>query len=210
MSATDKTEKYDRAAPRFTEGEYGDPRRYFARRAEIVLSLGPPLLPGETLLDLACADASFAEPVLAAGLRYVGVDASERMVEVARSRLGQRARIELGDLHGYCPAAPVAATVCFRSLHLVSDRTAFFRHVGGFTEKKLVFDVSPRRDSLAELRSQLRAAGFERIASRPFFVPQHYALPRPLAAALQAAERAGPLARLLLAFKFSYLCAAWR
>ena len=204
------TEKYDRAAERFTEEEYGDPGRYFARRAEIVLCLGPPLLPGETLLDLACADASFAEPVLAAGLRYVGVDASERMVNVARSRVGGRARIELGDLDSYCPDEPVATTTIFRSLHLVSDRAAFFRHVGGFTEKKLVFDVSPRRDSLAEVRSELRAAGFERIAMRPFFVPQHYALPRPLAAALQAAERAGPLARLLLAFKFACVCAAWR
>jgi hypothetical protein len=36
------------------------------------------------------------------------------------------------------------------------------------------------------------------------------ALPRAAAAALQALERSGPLARVLLAFRFSYLCAAFR
>ena len=35
-------------------------------------------------------------------------------------------------------------------------------------------------------------------------------LPRPVASALYAFERSGPLARLLLAVRFSYLCAAFR
>ena len=40
---------------------------------------------------------------------------------------------------------------------------------------------------------------------RPFFVPQTVALPRPLGRALVAAERAGPLARLALRFRFTYV-----
>jgi hypothetical protein len=61
--------KYDEAAERFTEQEYGDPRRYFSHRAELVVSLGPRLEPGDEVLDLACADAGLAEPLLARGLR---------------------------------------------------------------------------------------------------------------------------------------------
>ena len=35
--------KYDELAERFTEHEYGDPRRYFRHRVEIVLRLGEPV-----------------------------------------------------------------------------------------------------------------------------------------------------------------------
>jgi len=80
--------KYDEVAERFTEQEYGDPRRYFSHRARLVVSLGPRLEPGDEVLDLACADAGLAEPLLDRGLRYTGVDASGAMVAVARRRLG--------------------------------------------------------------------------------------------------------------------------
>jgi hypothetical protein len=63
---------------------------------------------------------------------------------------------------------------------------------------------------VADVRDDLRAAGFDRLELRPFFSPQRVALPGPAAAALRALERSGPLARLLLAVRFSYLCAAFR
>jgi SAM-dependent methyltransferase len=200
------SEKYDALAVRFTEHEYGDPERYFGRRAALVASLGPRLVPGDTVLDLACADGSAAPALLARGLRYVGVDASEAMVEVARTRLPVE-QIDVGDLLAYEPPVPVAATTIFRSLHFVEDRVAFFRHVAGFSERKLVFDFSPRRYALAEIRDELRAAGFTALATRPFLVPQHARLPAPAAAVLAAAERT-PLARLLLRYRFALICAA--
>ena len=43
---------------------------------------------------------------------------------------------------------------------------------------------------------------------RPFFVPQTRALPAPAAAALRAAELSGPIARIALRFRFTYLCTA--
>jgi SAM-dependent methyltransferase len=204
------SEKYDALAERFTEHEYGDPTRYFAHRADLVLRLGGPLRPGDRLLDLACADAASAEPLLAAGLAYRGVDASERMVEVARARLRGRGEVELGDLLAYVPPAPVAATTIFRSLHFVADRRAFFAHAATYTEQKLVFDANPRRIPLEALRAELAAAGFERVERHPFFVPQHAALPAPLARVLERAEEIGPLARALLARRFSVLVAAVR
>jgi hypothetical protein len=82
--------------------------------------------------------------------------------------------------------------------------------VASYTEKKFVFDLNPRQFEPAKLRSELREAGFDRLVEQPFFVPQTHALPRPAAAALEAAEQVKPLARLLLAVRFTYLCAAFR
>jgi SAM-dependent methyltransferase len=202
--------KYDQAAERFTEVEYAEPGRYFSHRADILVSLGPRLVPGDRVLDLACADASFAEPLIAHGLAYTGVDVSEPMVDVARRRLGDRAELIAGDAIAYVPPEPVAATTIFRSLHVVGDRVAFFRHVASFTEKKLVFDVAPRLEPLDRLRSQLRDGGWDRVETRPFFVPQNVRLPRPVGAALTLAERLPLLAALLLRRRFAVLVAAYR
>jgi SAM-dependent methyltransferase len=203
-------EKYDELAERFTDHEYGDPARYFGHRAEIVVSLGPPLDPGDGILDLACADGSAVPPLADRGLRYLGVDASEAMLDVARRRHGVRARFELGDLLTYEPSEPVAATTIFRSLHFVDDRVGFFRHVAGFTAKKLVFDVAPRRYAVEDLRRELAAAGLTALATRPFLVPQHGRLPGPAAAGLQALENVRPVASALLRRRFALLCAAFR
>ena len=53
-------EKYDASAERWSEIAYADAATYLAHRAELVLSLGPPLEQGDTLLDLACGDAAAA------------------------------------------------------------------------------------------------------------------------------------------------------
>jgi hypothetical protein len=197
--------KYDELAARFTAHEYGDPGLYFRHRAEIVASRGPPHEAGD--LDLACADGSFGFPLQALGLDYTGLDASEAMAAAAR---GRGLAVVVGDLLAYVPPQPVATTTIFRSLHFVPDRTAFFAHVAGFTEKKLVFDASPRRHPPERLRRELADAGWTRLELHPFFVPQHRALPGPAAAALLALERSGPLARALLRLRFNVIAAASR
>jgi hypothetical protein len=118
--------------------------------------------------------------------------------------------VEQGDLNEYEPPEPVAATTVFRAIYYARDRRAFFRRAAGFTEKKLVFDLNPRQYRLDDVLADLRAAGLGRIALRPFLVPQTVALPRPLLASVKALERAGPLARLALRFRFTYLVAASR
>jgi SAM-dependent methyltransferase len=198
-------DKYAGAAARWSDEQYADSAAYLRHRADLVVSLGPPLEPGDTVLDLACGDGGMA--AFLPGLRYRGVDASPEMVEAARRR-GVEA--ELADLNDYEPPEPVAAATCFRAIYYARDRAAFFRRAAGYTERKLVFDLSPRRYSVDDVRAELRAAGFDRLDLRPFFSPQRVALPAPLAAALRAAERSGPLARAALRFRFSYLCAASR
>jgi SAM-dependent methyltransferase len=206
----DTTAKYRDAAAGWSEGQYADPSGYLGHRADLVVSLGPPLQPGDTVLDFACGDAGLADHLLPRGLHYLGVDASEPMVAAARARLGERARVELGDLNEYVPPEPVAATTIFRAIYYARDRQELFARIAGFTERKLVFDLNPRQYRVADVAADLRAAGFDRLDLRPFFAPQNVALPRPIAATLRAAERVGPLARAALRFRFSYLCAAYR
>jgi len=204
------TGKYDAAAEGWSEGQYADAGAYLRHRAGLVLALGPELVPGDTVLDLACGDAGLAEPLLAAGLRYAGVDLSRPMVDAARARVGTRAEIHEADLNEFAPAQPVEATTCFRAVYYASDRRTFFCRIASYTEKKLVFDLNPRQFRVDDVRADLEAAGFDRLELRPFFSPQRMALPGPLARALQAAEHAGPLARLALRFRFSYMAAASR
>jgi hypothetical protein len=204
------TDKYDVAAEGWSDEQYADSETYLRRRAELVVSLGPPLAAGDTVLDLACGDAGLAEPLLAAGLRYGGVDRSRPMVDAARARVGDRAEIHEGDLSTFCPSEPVQATTCFRAIYYAPDRRAFFRHVASYTERKLVFDLNPRQYRIDDVRADLAEAGLTEVELRPFFSPQRVALPGPAAAAFRAAERSGPVARLALRYRFSYMVAASR
>jgi SAM-dependent methyltransferase len=198
-------EKYDTRAERWSEIAYADAATYLAHRGELVLSLGPPLEHGDTLLDLACGDAAAADHL--PEVRYVGLDASAEMVKAGQRR-GRN--VVLGDLNDYQPPEPVAATTCFRAIYYADDRVAFFRRVAGYTERKFVFDLNPRQYRVEDVCADLRAAGFDQLELRPFFSPQHVSLPQPVATALYALERSGPVARLLLTMRFSYLCAAFR
>jgi SAM-dependent methyltransferase len=200
--------KYDAQAAGWTRTAYADPARYLAHRAELVAGLGPSLVPGDVVLDLACGDAGLAGPLLARGVRYRGVDLSQPMVEAARQRFGDRLSIVEGDLNEYEPPEPVACTTCFRAVYYARERAAFFRRVASYTEKKLVFDLNPRQFQVAEVASDLASAGFGELELHPFFVPQRVGLPRPFAAAFEALERSGPLARAILRLRFSYLLSA--
>jgi SAM-dependent methyltransferase len=198
-------EKYDARAERWSEIAYADAATYLAHRGELVLRLGPPLERGDTVLDLACGDAAAAEHL--PGLRYVGLDASAEMIKAAQRR-GRD--VVLGDLNDYEPPEPVAATTCFRAIYYANDRAAFFRRVAGYTERKFVFDLNPRQYRVDDVGADVRAAGFDQLQLRPFFSPQHFSLPQPVASVFYALERSGPIARLLLTMRFSYLCAAFR
>jgi hypothetical protein len=158
------------------------------------------------VLDLACGDGALAD-FLPPGIGYRGVDASEAMVEEGR-RHGRT--LDRGDLNEYEPPEPVAATTCFRAIYYARDRRTLFRHVAGYTTRKLVFDLNPRQYRVDDVRADLEAAGWAALELRPFFSPQTRSLPRPLAAGLRALEQTGPLARLLLRVRFTYLCAAAR
>jgi SAM-dependent methyltransferase len=197
--------KYAPCASGWSGRAYADAAAYLAHRAALVVSLGPPLRPGDRVLDLACGDAGLAD--FLPEQRYLGVDVTHEMVAAAHAR-GRD--VVLADLNDYAPPEPVEATLCFRAIYYARDRRAFFERVAAYTSKKLVFDLNPRQYRLADVRADLRASGFDALVVHPFLLPQRVALPRPLRTAAVALEGSGPLSRLLLRFRFTYLCAAYR
>ena len=207
---TPKKEQYARKAEGWTDAEYADARAYLDHRAELIATLGAPLRAGDEVLDLACGDGGLGEHLLARGLAYTGIDAEPAMVDAARRRLGERATIGVGDLNAFVPERPVAATTIFRAIYYAHDRAAFFARAARFTERKLVFDLNPRQYPVDVVVAELEEAGFGLVVLRPFFVPQTQRLPGPAVALAKAAERTGPLARLALRARFTYLVAACR
>jgi hypothetical protein len=187
----------------WTEREYADPVHYLRRRAELTVSLGPRLEPGSTLCDLACGDGGLAD--FLPGIDYVGVDADPRKIAEGR---GKGRDLVHADLNEFEPGEPATATTIFRAIYYARDRVAFLRRVAGYTSRKLVFDLNPRQYRVDDVVADLRAAGWRNIAMRPFFAPQTRALPWPVGAGLAVAEGIGPLARLALRFRFTYLVAA--
>jgi SAM-dependent methyltransferase len=157
------------------------------------------------VLDIACGDGGLGRALLELGFDYHGVDASTRMVEVARRVLGDRVARGTFD---HEPPEPVDATTIFRSLYLVPDRRAFLERVRGYTKRKLVFDFDPRAYRTRDVRHDLQAAGWERVELRPFLLPQRASLPGPVQAALYALETV-PGARLITHVRFPLLVSAF-
>jgi len=205
-----KESQYARNAVGWSDQQYADSGAYLAHRADLVTTLGPPLAPGDEVLDLACGDGGLGAYLLARGLRYRGVDSTPEMVAEATRRLRTSAELEVGDMNEYEPPGPVAATTVFRAIYYARDRRAFLCRVAAFTTVKLVLDLNPRQYAVADVVADLHAAGLGTVVMRPFFVPQTVTLPRAAAAALRAAERSGPVARLLLRYRFTYLVVASR
>jgi SAM-dependent methyltransferase len=198
-------EKYAGAAERWSADAYADPLAYLARRAELVRTLGPALVVGDVVVDLACGDGGLGDFLPAQ--RYLGVDASPEMVQAGR-RHGRDLVLE--DLNDYAPDGPVQATTIFRAIYYARSRRALLERIAAYTEKKLVFDLNPRQHRLADVRDDLRAAGFDRLAVRPFFVPQTVVPAPRVLQLMRMAEGVVPIARLLLRFRFTYMCSAYR
>jgi SAM-dependent methyltransferase len=193
-------QKYGGKARGWSDTAYADAGTYLARRAELVRTLGPTLRPGDTVLDLACGDGGLAE--FLPEQRYIGVDANAEMIAAGRAH--DRELVE-ADLNDYVPPGPVEATTIFRAIYYATDRRALLARIAGYTTRKFVFDLNPRQYRLADVRADLEAAGFDRLETRPFFVPQTR-VPFP---GLQLLERSGPVARAILLSRFTLICSAW-
>ena len=81
-----KEDQYARQAGDWTEKAYADATAYLAHRADLIATLGPPLEPGDEVLDLACGDAGLGELLVARGFRYRGVDSTAEMIAHVQRR----------------------------------------------------------------------------------------------------------------------------
>ena len=193
-------DKYAGKASGWSEREYARPDAYLSHRAELIRGLGPALRAGDVVLDLACGDGGLA--AFLPEQRYIGVDASEEMVAAGRERGRELVH---ADLNEYEPLHTVQVTTIFRAIYYARDRRRLFERIAGYTERKLVFDLNPRQCGLEEVAADLWAAGFDQLDTRPFFVPQTRAAPF-----LERLEQRPLLARVLLRYRFTLLCAASR
>lgn len=167
-----------------------------ARRAEFLIRAAG-LAPGVRCLELGCGTGEFTERLLASGCDLVGVDLSEETAAIARARVGDRARVVVGNLEtgeGLDALGEVDAIVGVSVLHHV-DLDATFAHTfpllraGGsfaFSEPNManpqvwaernvepvrrLRHVTPHETAFRvdELRRRFEAAGFAVEVCEPF------------------------------------------
>lgn len=92
--------------------------------------LGP--VEGLEVLDAGCGPGIYAEALLARGARVIGCDASARMVELARERVGGAADLRQHDLDqpmNWQPDASVDVVLCALAYHYVTLRASFLADV---------------------------------------------------------------------------------
>ena len=99
-----------------------------ARRAQFLVEAAG-LAPGVRCLELGCGTGEFTERLLASGCELTAVDLSEATAELARERVGDRARIVVGNVEPGegLEGLEVDATVGVSVLHHV-DLDATFAH----------------------------------------------------------------------------------
>ena len=106
---------------------------------------------GESLIDVGCGQGVLAHHVLKAGAGYLGVDASEAMIKLARRRRGEDGRFEHGDardLVGTSSARPASFDVAVFLLSLqdmdpLEDVMASVSQVLKPTARLVIFMVHP-------------------------------------------------------------------
>ena len=111
-------------AERYTSfAESSGPNAHYDRPA--ILRLAGDLA-GKRVLELGSAGGGLTEHLAAAGAEVLGLDHDPRLVEIARNRLGSRARFETADLNEPLTMVPNAAAdlvVASLVLHYVADWT---------------------------------------------------------------------------------------
>ncbi|NYH77115.1 SAM-dependent methyltransferase [Actinopolyspora biskrensis] len=113
---------YDQFAEAYARhSEHSPANAYYDRPA--VLELAGDVR-GKHVLDLGCAAGVLSEQLVERGATVLGVDREPKMIELARGRLGEHARFEVGDLSEPLDAVPTAGVdlaVASLVLHYLPD-----------------------------------------------------------------------------------------
>jgi SAM-dependent methyltransferase len=96
MPSTPWPDTYDPVADRYAAGADAAPYNALYERPAMLALL--PDVAGARVLDAGCGDGWYAEQIIARGARVTAVDASARMVEHARRRLGDGVDVRVTDL----------------------------------------------------------------------------------------------------------------
>jgi trans-aconitate methyltransferase len=204
-------EKYDCLAEGFAEHSYTNLAFDMHRRLMVTIAWGVPLEAGDSVIELGCGDGYLAQLLAQRGLNYRGLDLSPKMVTRAEQRLqeaGLKAEFTVTDVSQVCLHSSVDVIISFmRAFHTyINEPFALLTRLRPHVRKKVIVDLDPRRDlSIRTAVQMLQAAGFHKVAWRPFFVPKTKKLPVAALQALVACERIPFLRYLPLRWKFHVL-----
>lgn len=89
---------------------------------------------GESVVDVCCGQGVLVRPLLDAGIgRFIGVDASPRLIDAAKSRHGKEPRVSFVTADACQPGdwadASHDAAVCLMAVHDVADAAALFSNI---------------------------------------------------------------------------------
>jgi len=101
--------------------------------ASAVLARLDGIAPDATVLDVGCGSGRVTEALLALVPRgqVLAIDQSEEMVELARARLGDRARVWCQDVLDLTLEGPVDAIISTATLHWVRDHDRLWSRLAG-------------------------------------------------------------------------------
>jgi len=191
-------QKYDSLAATYSS-RYADPGAVAARQVQLVQRWGAPVKRGGSVLEIGCADGFVTLGLARAGLAVTSVDLSPGMVETAARKLataGYAADLRVGDVEDVALDRDYDCVLgmMWTFFHYVGDPLPTLRRLALRTREKLLVDINPRQTNLSAAIRTVREAGFERVAWRPFLVPQRFRVGRFGLAVLRSLETA-PLVR---------------
>ncbi|HET8579917.1 MAG TPA: class I SAM-dependent methyltransferase [Nitrospiraceae bacterium] len=203
--------KYDRLADQFAERSYANLAFYMHRQLEIATSWGPPVRPGDSILELGCGDGYLAQLFLQYGVRYRGVDVSPQMIAMGRRRsrdsgvLGDFMVADVGDMP-LTESFDAVVSYMGTFFTYVQSPVAVLKRLRPLIHKKLLVDLNPRRDMPVERAiALLGEAGFRNVVWRPFLVPKEKRLPDWLLKTFVLCEEIPLVRSVPLRWKFSCL-----
>jgi len=210
---TDTSSKYDQLAEKFAERSYSNLSFYMHRRYVMTTTWGVTMQPGDTVLELGCGDGYLAQLLLQRGLRYRGLDISQRMITMAEQRLravglAANATFTVADVQNLVLREPYDVIVSYmRTFFAYVHKPGTVLHrLRSYVRKKLIIDLDPRRNMpLRKACAMLREAGFRKVTWRPFFVPQAKHLAWWLLRVLCVCERLPVVRAIPLGWKFHCL-----
>ncbi|HVF12531.1 MAG TPA: class I SAM-dependent methyltransferase [Actinomycetota bacterium] len=175
MAANEMQKKYDTIADSYSN-RYVNPQMIARRQADLVQSWGYRPGPNAEVLEIGCADGLITAELAQRGFSVTALDLSPRMIEVTRRRLvalNLSAGLHAVDIEEFEPHKEWDVTIAMMGSFFtyVEEPQKTLGVLAQWTRKKLLVDLNPRRVDLSHALDAVRAAGFDSVTWRPFFVP---------------------------------------